>query len=64
MQLFGATLELIDSKGLGVTPDLVPKGISLANEWSKQPGVYWIVVTVACYSGLKYLSTGLYSLNK
>jgi hypothetical protein len=32
MQLFGATLELIDSKGLGVTPDLVPKMISLANE--------------------------------
>jgi cysteine synthase A len=41
MQLFGAELELIENKGLGITPDLVPKMMAHAKELSEKNGFFW-----------------------
>ena len=41
MQLFGATLELIDNGDRGITPDLVPRMIDHARQLSTQDGFFW-----------------------
>jgi cysteine synthase A len=41
MKLFGAELELLDSAGLGITPELVPRMIAHVKELSKNDNFYW-----------------------
>lgn len=41
MRAFGANLELIESNGRGVTPDLMPSLIERARTLARQPGHYW-----------------------
>lgn len=41
MQLFGASLELIDNGDRGITPDLVPRMMEHARQLSKEGGFFW-----------------------
>jgi cysteine synthase len=41
MQLFGASLELIDNGDRGITPDLVPRMIDHVRQLSTQDGFFW-----------------------
>lgn len=41
MRLFGAQLELVQSEGGKITPDLIPKMIEMVKEMDKQPHIYW-----------------------
>jgi cysteine synthase len=41
ISMFGASLELVESEGGKITPELIPKMIGMVEELSKQPGNYW-----------------------
>lgn len=61
MKAFGAEL-LIVHEGSGVTtPDLIPRMMAMAEELARELGTGKTVVTVAVDTGLKYLTSDLYS---